>query len=280
MRGNMQKDCSVCLKGENAILEDVDLKLNRCKSCKHVFKTVEKTDEEKYKDEYFSDEHKNWFSNPDYKLFNFISHEISKMKKKTPLKVLDIGCGKGDLLKYLKKNDDTLELYGLDLSHNTSEGVHFIQGDILKDEIEGKFDVVCNIAVLEHVNSPHLFIEKISKLLNPGGMLVIVTDNDCATMYRVARMLRKLGFSTAYDRMYMLHHLQCFSHRSLRMLLENHGFEIIEHTNHNHPVAAIDYPKTNAFYMLINVLAMHILFAVSTLFSSGILQIAVSRKKG
>ncbi|MFC1576469.1 methyltransferase domain-containing protein [Candidatus Omnitrophota bacterium] len=116
----MKVKCSVCNSDEKVILEDKPLSLYRCGACRHVFKDLPEKFEETYDEDYYLDEHKNWFANPDYPLFDFIEKEISKIKKPGPTKVLDVGCGKGDFLKYLKDKNPALELYGIDLTSNDS----------------------------------------------------------------------------------------------------------------------------------------------------------------
>ena len=271
--------CSVCNNSDKVILEDEPLSLYRCGTCRHVFKNLPTKFEETYDEEYYSEEHKNWFANPDYQLFYFIHNEISKIKSDRPLKVLDVGCGKGDFLKYIKERNPELELYGIDLSSNECPGIKFIKGDILKDNFSMKFDIITNLAVIEHLNSPQLFIKKIKELLLPGGLLFTVTDNDYSMFYRIARLLKKVGMNAAYDRTYMTQHLQCFSRNSLKVLMDMNGLEIIRHKDHNHSIAAVDYPKTNLFTTIFYVIGIYIIFGLSNMINDGILQVAVCRNK-
>ena len=95
----MNSSCSICLDNKCVIPENSNLDLYRCKLCRHVFKDIAKEEQEKYEGDHFLDKHKNWFSNPDYPLFEFISREMLKRKGDVHLRVLDVRCGIGNFLK-------------------------------------------------------------------------------------------------------------------------------------------------------------------------------------
>lgn len=276
-RTNIQ--CAVCKKNGAVVLEDKALRLNRCDACHHAFKDMPKERQEKYDEDYFKEAHKNWFNNPDYPLFEFIRNSILDIKGRGPLKVLDVGCGKGDFLKYLKTRNPELSLCGIDLVDNNYPGITFFKGDILENDPGLKFDVICNLAVIEHIDSPHLFINKIKGLLTSGGIVFTVTDNDDGMIYSAARVLKRFGIAAPYDRLYTTHHMQCFSNKSLKLLLEMNGLSTIIHKRHNHPVAAVDYPKSGIFTMAVYKTAIWLIFMAASLCDSGILQINVSKIK-
>lgn len=276
----MNIKCSVCRDDRKVTLEDAPLGLYRCASCPHVFKEIPPESRERYREDYFSEAHKNWFNNPDYRLFGMIGRGILKLKGPARLKVLDIGCGRGDLLKYLKGANPALELHGIDFARNRHPGINFIEGDIMEREIPEKFDVICNIAAIEHIGSPHALVGKMKKLLSPDGVLFVITDNDAGMIYSAARLLKRMGIGAPYDRLYSAHHLHCFSPDSLKRLFEMNGFELITRKNHNHPVEAIDYPRAGPVTMALFRIAARMIFFLSTMFGCGILQIAVFRNKG
>lgn len=275
----MPVTCCICHSPDKVLLEVSKLHLYRCGACGHVFKNIHVEDQEKYGEEYFSEEHKNWFNNPDYKLFEFIHRYIAQQKDDKRVKVLDMGCGNGNLLKYLKEKNPKLELYGIDITENKYPGIHFIKGDILKYNFDMKFDVICNITLIEHLDNPSAFIKRVKDMLSPDGVLVTVTDDDNSMIYSVARFLKRLGIGAAYDRLYCKHHLHCFSRASLRTLMESNGLDVILNRKHNHPVAAVDYPKSNFFSNLVFRIAVHSIFMLAAFFNRGILQTAICKKR-
>lgn len=104
--------------------------------------------------------------------------------------ILDVGCGDGAIsLPLLHNSDNRLTL--LDLSdkmlaeayHQLPEiwkhRVSFYHGDFLAFEPCVTFDVVLSLGVLAHVSSVSATLEKVAKLLKPGGRFVVqFTDSD------------------------------------------------------------------------------------------------------
>ncbi len=97
--------------------------------------------------------------------------------------VLDLGCGTGTMLKYLAETYNS-NTYGVDLirlnirqaKKNVPSG-NFYRGDIINylDKIDNKFNLVILYGVIGcfDLNEQKCIIDKILKILNPGGMLWI-----------------------------------------------------------------------------------------------------------
>lgn len=97
-------------------------------------------------------------------------------------KILDIGFGAGDWLKFLQKRGFTI--YGLDPSEAACaaaqrQGLQNIEKGTLENHnlSEEDFDVVTAIHCLEHDADPKLFLQNIIKLLKPGGWFGMVIPN-------------------------------------------------------------------------------------------------------
>ncbi len=270
--------CSICYRQTGRQI-DRQNNLHMCLSCSHTFKNIPNEKQERYLEDYFIENHKNWFSYPNYRLFKFIYKEIANHIGNRRLNLLDIGCGKGDFLRYLKETDSNVELYGIDLAQNQCPGIHFISGDIYNTSLKMKFDVVCALGVIEHVDSPHLFVQKIKNFLLPGGLVFIMTIDNESLIFKTARFLKKIGISSAYDRLYDTHHLQFFTKRSLKTLMELNDFETIFAKNHNYPLRAVDLPKTTLLMKKLYLCAVGLIFILSSVFGNGILQ-TVMYKKG
>jgi ubiquinone/menaquinone biosynthesis C-methylase UbiE len=113
------------------------------------------------------------------------------------LRVLDIGCGPGDLITYLPGAEYT----GTDLSASYIESARrrfgdrgrYFQGrvsDLNPDEL-GSFDVVIAKSLLHHIDEDealHLF-ESASRVLSPGGRLVTLDAAYTPDMSRGARFV-------------------------------------------------------------------------------------------
>ncbi len=111
-------------------------------------------------------------------ILRFLRDEKIPLKGK---KVLDVGCGSGSLMKVLKQEfGSDFEAEGLDMSllGNAEEWLHFTQGDAHNLPYEDNFfDVICIVDVLEHVVDPDKVLQEATRVLKPGGHLIIRTPN-------------------------------------------------------------------------------------------------------
>ncbi len=232
--------CPVCDSGKICFLEKtLHGTLFCCKNCSHVF-TVLNEGEKEYAGSYF-DEHSNWFNCPNYGYYNFVSSYITIALCRGDFSLLDVGCGSGTFLNFVKKQYPKAGLFGIDLIENKIEGIDFVVGDFLSHAFNQRFDVVSSIASVEHTGRPREFVEKANRLLEENGLFVVMTiDNDCL-IYSVARFLKRLGFSVPFERVYEKHHLQHYTKGSLACLVKRFGFEIVWHKNHGW--STFDVPK-------------------------------------
>lgn len=107
--------------------------------------------------------------------------------------VLDVGCGDGSLLQYLRENSK-ISGYGLDCTdracqNGALEGFEFIQGDITSPAIAPHLplvDYVIACEVLEHIAQPELALTALAQKARKG--VIISVPNTGYVRYR-ARML-------------------------------------------------------------------------------------------
>lgn len=136
-------------------------------------------------------------------------------------KVLDIGCAYGYLLDELKKNCKS-DVYGVELSeHSYSYAKNKLKLNVLNENFspslfkENYFDVVFLIGTIEHLHYPYDMVEKINKVLKPGGILVITT-------------IDTKGLLPLY--MYKPpEHLFYFSNKNLASMLNMAGYDKLKH---------------------------------------------------
>ena len=92
---------------------------------------------------------------------------------------LDFGCGNGGLVRYVREHRGC-NAVGFDegaiIEAAAGSGIPIVKGSEL-DRIEGQFDVVTAIEVLEHVADPVAELRRIRALLRPGGLLFLTTAN-------------------------------------------------------------------------------------------------------
>jgi ubiquinone/menaquinone biosynthesis C-methylase UbiE len=110
--------------------------------------------------------------------------------------VLDLGCGPGNVCKYLLSKNQTLSLHGIDMSkemlkiaRQNAPSAKFEELDIRKIECisEDSFDVVIAAFCLPFLydNEAEMMIEKISRILKNHGRLYLSTMIGTGHRYEV-----------------------------------------------------------------------------------------------
>lgn len=106
---------------------------------------------------------------------------------------------------------ETCRSKGFEVIEEAVENIHFSE--------EEKVDVVVNFEVIEHLFSPKFFIEKCAELLKKNGLFVVTCPNgegfDIKTLGTVSKTVDH-------------EHVNYFNPDSLKLLLENCGFEVLE----------------------------------------------------
>jgi 2-polyprenyl-6-hydroxyphenyl methylase/3-demethylubiquinone-9 3-methyltransferase len=109
---------------------------------------------------------------------------------RTPLdgkSALDVGCGAGLLTEPLARLgasvtgiDASPEVIAVAQEHARAMAleIDYRSGDV--QELQGQFDLVTAMEVIEHVADPAAFLEALTKRLAPGGLLILSTPNATA----------------------------------------------------------------------------------------------------
>ncbi|MDP9424374.1 MAG: bifunctional 2-polyprenyl-6-hydroxyphenol methylase/3-demethylubiquinol 3-O-methyltransferase UbiG [Pseudomonadota bacterium] len=100
---------------------------------------------------------------------------------------LDVGCGAGLLAEPLARMGATMtavdaapELIEVARDHAAGQGLPIDYRAVGVETVEGKFDLVTAMEVIEHVADPQLFIDCLAERLADGGLLILSTPNKTA----------------------------------------------------------------------------------------------------
>ncbi len=104
------------------------------------------------------------------------------IRMRTPGRVLDIGCGRGLVLAYLR--DRGWNVTGVELNENAARHARNVLGvDVHVRAFDGQlfadqeFDVVILWHVLEHLSNISSTLAAVERILKPGGLIVIAVPN-------------------------------------------------------------------------------------------------------
>jgi SAM-dependent methyltransferase len=136
--------------------------------------------------------------------------------------LFEIGAAYGFFLDLARVHFERIG--GIDLSCEAAAyardtvGVPVAAGDFLEYPLEGPADAICMWDTIEHLAEPARYVEKAAARLRTGGVLAITTGDIGSLLARWRK-----------DKWRQIHpptHLHYFSKKTLRLLLEKHGFEI------------------------------------------------------
>jgi SAM-dependent methyltransferase len=139
--------------------------------------------------------------------------------------VLDVGCGRGMLLAYLRELG--YEAHGIELSETAAWHARNVlklevaTGDFLTSPHEReRYNAVIFWHTLEHFHNPVAVIGRAKELLKPGGLLAVAVPNYDSWQ---ARVFGRFWFHIDAPRHYFH-----FGPKSLEAILVRHGFRTVQ----------------------------------------------------
>lgn len=140
--------------------------------------------------------------------------------------IVEVGAGFGTFCEEMLSRKHFDRIIGIEPTPALAETCRSKGFEVIEEAIENisfeedqKVDVVVNFEVIEHLFSPKRFIEKCSDLLKKDGLFVVTCPNgegfDIKTLGTVSKTVDH-------------EHVNYFNPYSLRLLLEQSGFEVLE----------------------------------------------------
>ncbi|HOK40050.1 MAG TPA: class I SAM-dependent methyltransferase [bacterium] len=200
-------------------IEDIELIIYQCYKCGFAFQSEFKTKKLDYDEDYYLREKsfpQNFLKEKAEYKFSLIKNFLAGKKS-----ILEIGCSTGELLEILKKNN--YEVIGIEISEKArkicnEKNLIVYDDNFFVNNSSKKFDVIIALDVIEHLNSPDLFLKKIKNLLNTNGIIILETPN-------FNSILRKLNpyFWIGYNK----YHLIYFNCENIIKFFEKNNFKKI-----------------------------------------------------
>lgn len=140
-------------------------------------------------------------------------------------KILDVGCGAGGFTGLLKKIRPDLDIYGVDISKNAIKiakkdfpKVKFSVGTSYKLPFRDNFfDAAIMRQILEHVEYPEKALKELKRVLKPKAIFYSATPIEGEKFVINPPKYLCIKYQG---------HIQRFSIKSLKYLIEKNGFEI------------------------------------------------------
>lgn len=191
------------------------------------------------------------------KRVHFFSDIVNSVRPKS---VLEMGCGTGTQVSLpLARLFPAISFLGVDCDsesisyaaeHNAMDNLAFLTDDALG--LSSVFDLVIASEVLEHVDRPEEFLGSLRSRVSPGGHILLTVPNgygpfELATfsesilhslgvsqwLFRVASIVRRSEpvVSGVRDTLANSPHVNFFSYRDLRGIVDTSGLEIVRQRN-------------------------------------------------
>ena len=147
--------------------------------------------------------------------------------KRQPGRLLDVGCGNGEFLRFADRYG--WHVVGVDfdesaVSEAKSSGIDVRLGDIHVIDSDERFDFISLSHVIEHVYDPVDLLHSCFDMLNEGGVLWLETPNIESLGYAL--------YNSNWRGLEAPRHIMLFNQATLRQMLLQSGFKLIEQKNH------------------------------------------------
>lgn len=157
--------------------------------------------------------------------------EIEPLLPKSIGRVLEIGCGQGQTLNWLKSTKGAQLTCGIEITESQGVCAQEVVDRLVIDNAEERlldhfghenFDLILCLDVLEHMLDPWAFVEKVSSLITPGGYLITSVPN-VRHLSVVLPLLFKGEWSYQNEGVLDRTHLRFFTRKTVKALVSGSG---------------------------------------------------------
>jgi len=170
------------------------------------------------------------------------------------LKLLDIGCATGVFLDLARTNGWRAK--GIEISEDLSRYARDQFGlDVKSDLYEAafpsaEFDAVTLLDVVEHLppSSVNDMLKEISRIVKPGGFVVIRTPSEDAFLRALAKAIFFAGFHKLQEQMHLFYsfeHILNFTPESLTAIFKRYGLTLVHQRREEENPERLNISKTS-----------------------------------
>jgi 2-polyprenyl-3-methyl-5-hydroxy-6-metoxy-1,4-benzoquinol methylase len=167
--------------------------------------------------------------------FAFVRKDIEPLLPKRTGRVLEVGCGRGGTLAWLKATGRARWVVGIELFADAAAVARTKLDELHEGDVDqhidilapGSFDLILCLDVLEHLVDPWATLRRLQSLLRPGGQLIASLPNIRHHSVVLPLLLTgKWRYETAgiMDRT----HLRFFSRETAIDLLQQAGLQLTD----------------------------------------------------
>lgn len=252
----MEQPCRVCNSYRTRKLFEIERdSFKVCNDCTHVFLDITYDDDsiKKLYENYGNERARTYFQGIDSKTRAHIDQFLKRCRDycrtgSTTLRLMDVGCGTGVLLKRAQQLGFSVE--GIEISEPLArDTVEQVGCRVHKDVLslvpynDEHFDVVTLYDVIEHLQEPLRDLKLVCDVLKPGGILFILCPNEDALIRRLSKLAFRLSFSkciTPLRVLYYQDHLSYFTRKSLLTLIKQLNLEVACLETRNQELSRLD----------------------------------------
>ena len=172
------------------------------------------------------------YASKETKYFGFARAEILPLLPERAARVLEVGCGAGATLAWIKSVRPISFAAGVELMAEPAEQARAVCDDVLVGDVEkltlpykpGSFDLILALDVLEHLVDPWSVVQRLHPMLKPGGHMIISIPN--VAHYSVSLPLLRGRWDYVRSGILDATHLRFFVQGSVERLLTCSGMVI------------------------------------------------------
>ncbi len=241
---NFECNLCGCKNGELFLSWKKNYKLIKCLRCEAVSPNISHINEKEFIDSIYNNPNYTKKAFLDiYKNYNYrkkkfgaerYQYTIKRLNLKKNSKVLDLGCGFGYYLKYLKSKK--INCKGIEPAKNIAEFCRdslniAVYSNRLDDEKNNSYDLITLFDVIEHLKDPVEYFKKIKMKLKKNKFCVIYTPNIHSLSYAL--------MGSDQNTMLPFEHVCFFNKKSFEYLAKKSKFKI--HSIETYGFDVMDY---------------------------------------